>query len=33
MRRFFEGLLEHSLVYSVWQAPLVEQEFAPVGLI
>ena len=29
MRRFFDGLLEHPLVYSVWQAPFVEQKFAP----
>lgn len=29
IRSFFEGLLEHPLVYSVWQAPFVEQKFAP----
>ena len=29
MRRVLDGLLEHPVVYRLWQAPFVEQKFAP----
>lgn len=30
MRALFERMLEHPLIYAAWQAPFVQQKFAPV---